>query len=244
SVRVVNDPDEAREADRVGPKIVAGVATAGAGVFLGPGGALVLGAAGPLFESLAERAWEELRPDARRRAGQVLSTAAEVTGYDDEQLGEAIGTSERTRLLTGLAMHAAQRTTWPPKVRALGRVLAAGLIASDEADVDVQQQALAAMTDLDRLHVILLDLLMRDEPDWTPGGAVATLHRVPSYVNTHLGGDSPDDPKVWSIGRRMWTRRQICLVRPKLRPVLTTLLGTLQRHGLTAQNDTAPAVLK
>jgi hypothetical protein len=242
----VSDPgeDEGREPDRVGPKIVAGLAVAAAGIGLGPEAALALGAASPLFESLAERAWEELRPDARQRAARILSTAAEEAGCDDEQFGELIGASETSRLQTGLAMDAAQRTAWPPKVRALGRVLAAGLIASDEAEVDIQQQALVAMADLERLHVILLELLVKYEPDWTHEGIAATLHRVPSYQNLYLGGDRPDNPKMWSIGGRKWTARQICAARPQLRPVLTTLLGTLQRHGLAAENDSAPGVLK
>jgi hypothetical protein len=113
----VPDPsdDENREPDRVGPKIVAGLAAAGAGIRLGPEAALALGAASPLFESLAERAWEELRPEARQRAERVLSTAAEEIGCDDEQLGELISTSDASRLQTGLAMDAAQRTVWPPK---------------------------------------------------------------------------------------------------------------------------------
>ncbi len=223
---------------------MAGLAAAGAGIRLGPEAALALGAASPLFESLAERAWEELRPDARQRAAQVLSTAAQETGCDDEQLSELIGASEASRLQTGLAMAAAERTAWPPKVRALGRVLAAGLLASDEAEVDVQQQALVAMVDLERLHVILLELLVKYEPDWTQDGIVAILHRAPSYQNLYLGGDRPDNPKMWSIGCRKWTARQVCVVRPQLCPVLTTVLGTLQRHGLAAQNDTAPEVLK
>jgi hypothetical protein len=241
----VPDPDnEDREPGRAGPKIVAGLAVAGAAIRLGPDAALALGAAGPLFESMAERAWEELRPDARRRAAQVLSTAAEEARCDDEQLGKLIGASETSRLQTGLAMAAAERTAWPPKVRALGRVLAAGLIASDEAEVDVQQQALAAMTDLDRLDVILLELLVLYEADRKHDGIRAVKHRVPSYQNIYLGGDRPDNPKTWGIGRRKWTAPQISAARPQLAPVLTTLLGTLQRHGLAAQNDTAPEVLK
>lgn len=235
--------DVDREPDRVGPKIVAGLAVAGAGIRLGPEAALALGAAAPLFESLAERAWEELRPDARQRAAQVLSTAAEEIGCDDEQFGELIGSSETSRLQTGLAMDAAQRTAWPPKVYALGRVLAAGLIATDEAEVDVQDHALAAMADLERLHVILLELLVKYEPDWTGERIVAVPHGVPSYQAVTLG-DRPDDPKVWSIGRRKWTEHQIVAARPQLRPVLTSLLGTLQRHGLAAENDSAPEVLE
>jgi len=148
-------------------------------------------------------------------------------GYDGEQFGELIGSSETSRLQTGLAMDAAQRTTWPPKVYALGRVLAAGLIATDEAEVDIRQQALVATADLERLHVILLELLVKYEPDWMHDRTVATPHRMPSYVDAFLGSERPDNPKVWSIGRRKWTARQIVAARPQLRPVLTTLLGTL-----------------
>jgi hypothetical protein len=237
----VPDPgeDENREPDQVGPKIVAGVAVAAAGIRLGPEAALALAAASPLFESLAERTWEELRPDARQRAAQVLITAAEEIGCDDEQLGKLIGSSETSRLQTGLAMDAAQRTAWPPKVYALGRVLAAGLIATDVNEVNVQDQALAAMEDLERLHVILLELLVKYEPDLTPDGIMATPHRMTSYQDAFLSGGRPDDPKVWSIGRRKWPDFRIVEVRPQLRPVLTSLLGTLQRHGLAAENDGA-----
>ena len=234
----------------MGPKIAAGLALAGAGVALGPAGALALGAAGFLFESLAERTWEELRPRARQRAAQVLSTAAEEIGADDERLGELIGSSETSALQAGLAMDAAQRTAWPPKVYALGRALAAGLIATDETEVDVQQQALAAMTDMERLHIVLLELLVKYEPDseFDPDRQrrrlVATPHRVPSYQGTFIGGDGPDNPKVWSVGRRIWSLSEIAAVRPQLRPVLGSLLGTLQRHGLASEDDGARGELK
>ena len=184
--------------------------------------------------------WGELRSDARRRAARVLSAAAEEIGCDDEQLDELIDSSETSRLQAGLAMDAAQRTAWPPKVYALGKALAAGLIATDMDEVNVQDQALAAMADLERLHVILLELLAKYEPDLTPDGIVATPHRMPSYQDAFLRGGSPDDPKIWSIGRRKWPDFRIVAVRPQLRPVLTSLLGTLQRHGLAAENDSAP----
>ena len=217
---------------------------AGVSIRLGAGAALALGAAGPLFESLAERAWEELRPDARQRATRVLSTAAEEIGCDDEQLGELICSSETSRLQTGLAMDAAQRTAWPPKVYALGRVLAAGLIATDEDKVNVQDQALVAMADLERLHLILLELLVKYEPEWKYDHIEATLHRLPSYQDVFLAGGRPGDPKVWSIGRRKWPDHRIVAVRSQLRPVLTSLLGTLQRHGLAAENDQTSGALE
>jgi hypothetical protein len=234
------DEDENHEPDYVGPKIVAGLVVAGAGVRLGPEAALAFGAAGPLFESLAERTWQELRPDSRQRGARVLSTAAEEIGCDDEQLGELISSSDASRLQTGLAMDAAQRTVWPPKVYALGKALAAGLIATDDDEVSVQDQALAAMADLERLHVILLELLVKYEPELVRDRIVATPHRLPSYHDVFLAGGRPDDPKVWSIGRRKWPNFRIVAVRPQLRPVLTSLLGTLQRYGLAVENDSVP----
>ena len=215
---------------------------ASVGIRLGPEAALALGAASPLFGSLAERAWAELRPEAQQRAARVLSTAAEEIGCDDEQLGKLIGSSETSRLQTGLAMDAAQRTAWPPKVRALGRVLAGGLLATDADRVNVQDQALVAMADLERLHLILLELLVKYEPKYLVEGAAAEPHLLPSYQDSFLGGAGPDNPKVWAIGRRKWTACQIVAARPQLRP--TTLLGTLQRHGLATENDSAPEVLE
>jgi hypothetical protein len=198
---------------------------AAAGVRLGPEAAIALGAAGRLFESLAERAWEELRPDARQRAAQMLSAAAEAARCDDKQLGKLIGASETTRLQTALAMSAAERTAWPPKVRALGKVLAAGLIAANDA-VDLPMYALDAMVELDRLHVSLLDLLVRYEPEWASGvGYRAQPHR-----------DLPDHHE-WVVGQRIWTAPVIAAIRPQLQPVLTSVTGSLVRHGLAEQTD-------
>ena len=231
SVRVVNDPDEEREPDRVGPKVAAGLTVAGAGVLLGPGAALLLGVASPLFESLAERAWDELRPDARRRAAQMLSVAAETAGCDAEQLGEMIGASEANRLQAGLAMDAAQRTAWPPQVQALGKVLAAGLISADDA-VNVPQFALNAMVELERLHVTLLELLVRYEPAWTADGYTARPHREMPEL------------REWIAEKRIWLAPAIVAVRPQLQPVLTGVAGTLVRHGLAEQTDRTPEALE
>ena len=236
------DDDEDGEPDRVGPKIIAGLATAAAAVRLGPAAALAFGAASPLFESLAERTWQEFRPDARQRAARVLDIAAEETGCDAEKLDLLIGKSPASRLQATLAMDAAQRTAWPPKVYALGKILAEGLTAADEDQVDLQQQALAAMADLERLHIVLLELLVRYEPD-VPRGNMAALHTVPSYVSMHAGS-RPGDPKVWSIGWRKWTARQVCIARPQLSSVLPLLFGTLRRHGLATENDDSAKALE
>jgi hypothetical protein len=90
----------------------------------------------------------------------------------------------------------------------------------------------------------LLELLVKCEPVVKHDGLKADPHRTDSYVNTYGGGDRPDNPKVWSVGRRKWTTRQISAVRPDLQPVLGSLLGELRESGLAQDNDTAPAAIK
>ncbi len=62
----------------------------------------------------------------------MLAATVEATGQDPEGLAELIGKSEHTRLLTATAMVGAASTAWPPKVYALGRALADGLIADGD----------------------------------------------------------------------------------------------------------------
>lgn len=223
----MDDPDE-RQRDESGStlaKVIAATAAAAAGTRLGPEGGILLGAASPLFESLGDRVLDELRPRARRRRSEMLESCAETVGCDAEQLGKMIGSSENNILQTGLAMIAAERTTWPPQVRALGKALAAGLIATDEEEIDIKQRALAAMMDMDRQHVALLDVLVRYGPGVT-SNAIAAIPQDGDFAV-----------------RRSWTDRQICETLPHLRPALAMLTATLQRHGLVVSQDTAPEAL-
>jgi hypothetical protein len=77
----------------------------------------------------------------------VLGTAAEIMGCDHEQLGKKIRASDAAMLQAGIAMAAADRTTRPAQIRALGKALAPGLLATDEEEADVRQRALTAMAD-------------------------------------------------------------------------------------------------
>jgi hypothetical protein len=53
---------------------------------------------------------------------------------------------------------------------------------------------------------------------------------------THAGDE-------WRADQRIWSARLIGDARPALLPVLTSLTGTLQRHGLVVQHDDTPGVL-
>jgi hypothetical protein len=182
----------------------------------------------------ARQVWDEVTPDAQRRQGEMLGAAADAAGQDLEGLAGMIGQSERTRLMAGIAMTGAARSAWPPKVYGLGRALADGLIAADEAQINLADLVLPAMTDMDRPHVSLLELLVRWIPDQVVG--------QPLGLRAHE--ELPYAPgEAWHVGQRAWTASQIGDVRPALRPAVTSLIGTLLRHGLAAQNDNIPGVL-
>jgi hypothetical protein len=219
--------------DPVLPKIIAGGAAAYMGTRLDPGAAVLLGMGGYQFESLAQHVWAELTPQARQRTARMLAAAALRLGYSDEQLRERIDQSEENVLMTGLAMSAAERTTWPDKVVVLGRLLADGLIADGDA-VLLPQYALNAMVDLERLDVSLLDLLIRHVPTIDP----TTGQRWHAELLQPPQGDSgwlfatPHDAM-----RRQWREDMIASARPELAPVLPGVTGALTRHGLALQVD-------
>ena len=160
-------------------RAIVDAAVVSAGLRLGADtGALVSTFAIPFAEEIVKRARDEFRTDAEQRVTQMLGSTAEELRYDDpDQLGDVIDKSERTRLLAIPAVDGAIKTAWPPRVVAIGRALAAGLIATDDAMIDVQQMALGAMADMDAMHVSLLELLVC----WEPIGFVASAEKIRRY---------------------------------------------------------------
>jgi hypothetical protein len=223
---------------------------AAAGTFASLGGYRLGGAAGaaigagavPYLTALLQRAGSECINDRIRRVETMAEEAGKGTTLPPDQLADLAGRSERTRHLSEAAIQAAADSFWPPTVRAIGRVYAAGLLASDEADVDLRQRALAAMTDLNRLDVILLDLLVRYEPPMVyDADTPAVPHILESCQPRFLDGG---EPRKWVVGQRTWTAAQIAFARPQLQPDLVGAIATLVRHGLAAPNDNAPKALK
>lgn len=239
---MIADHDDRAEQPGKLPTALAAGASALAGVRLGPGGAVVGAFAGPYLGSLLRRSFAEFGEDAKEHIRLMMSSARDAAHYTDEELQEQLLRSERTRILNITAVNAAAGTAWPPKVVALGRVLAGGIKAEDEALIDLHNLALAAMADMERPHVVLLDLLARYEPKavWQVGWK-AVPHRIPSLVPTYISGGGP---LIWSVGRRIWTTKQISGAQPQLGPALIALLGTLERHGLARLRDSGPAIAK
>ncbi|SRR6266566_1365624 len=235
----VSGDDEIEEPPSRLVRAAADAATVLAGARLGGvGGAVIAAAASPYTEELLTRALAEFRPDVQRRVTQMLGSAAEASEREPDELAELISGSERTRLLTAAAMTAAAGTAWPPKVHALGRALADGLIATDDTEINVADLVVPAMADMERPHVSLLELLVR----WIPEETAGTSLSLRPHQDPRLGFPVADWVD-WHVGQRIWTFGGMEEARQTLRPVLTSLIGTLQRHGLADQHDHTPQVL-
>lgn len=220
----MTEPEEAeKRRDRCQRAMAVGAGATIGAIIVGPAGAIVGAALGPVLEPWAARVWEELSADGRRRAGETLAAACEALDCEPEELGMRIMASERTRLQAGIAISAATRTVWPAKVRVLGRALAYGLLAEDDATIDTEMLILAAMAEIEAPDLALLELLACRVPPQVVGEAEIAEPRL----NAHGKSISLDG----------WTAAEAGRYRPHLKPVLPTLLGALQRHGLIMQDD-------
>jgi hypothetical protein len=239
-------PEDTEETPSRFVRAVADAAVVLAGARLGgAGGAALAAAATPYAEELLRKALSEFRSDAQKRLAEMLESAAEASECNAEELADRISDSERTRLLAATTMTSAVTTAWPPKVHALGRALADGLIASDEAEANVADLAIPAMTDIERPHLSLLELLVRWVPYPSEGQLQQPIEHQKFPIHKTRSGFSAGDftTNGRTIGQRKWTTYQIEKARPTLQPVLTSLIGTLQRHGLIQQFDDTPGIL-
>lgn len=225
------EDDERRERNE---RTVAAAAGAALGsVIAGPAGAVVGAALGPMLEPLIRGVWAELSESARQREIDVLVSAIHA-GIPVDEMDERINASERTQLLTGLALNAATRTAWQDKVRTLGRSLASGLLVEDDAKIDTEQMIIAAITDIEGPQLSLLEFLVCREPGRVAGrpSIIGPLD-IPRYSYGLVSGAG------WHLRNRAWSAEEIDSARPRLAPIAPSLLGTLQRHGLAVQNENA-----
>lgn len=221
------DDDQRRERSQ---RAAAAAAVLG-GVLAGPLGVAVGAGLGPILEPLVSGVWAELSAGARQRQTDVLFWAIQ-NGVPVEEMEERISASEKTKLLTGVALSAASRTAWEDKLRTLGSSLASGLLAKDDATIDAEQMIIAAINDIEGPQLAMLELIVA----WRPGRNTAEpLISGPLNLPEDSHWRPYDD--LWDIAWRAWSREQIAHARPNLAPLAPSLLGTLQRHGLVVQNQ-------
>ncbi len=225
------DDDERRDRNQRAAAAAAGALLGGA--IAGPIGIAVGAGLGPMLEPLVRGVWAELSERARQRQTDVLFSAIHA-GIPVDELEERINANERTQLLTGFALSAATRTAWEDKVRTLGRSLASGLLADDNAKIDTEQMIIAAITDIEGPQLALLEVLVH----WRPGRHTAEP-LISGPLDIPAESHSRTSDTSWDVIWREWPMQLITHARPNLPPIAPSLLGTLQRHGLIVQNDNA-----
>lgn len=117
-------------------------------------------------------------------------------------------------------------------MRTLGRSLASGLLAEDNAEIDTEQMIIAAITDIEGPQLAMLELLVA----WRPGRNV-TEPLISGPLDLPDESHSQNADGSWNVLWRDWPCELIAHARPNLAPLTPSLLGTLQRHGLVVQND-------
>lgn len=224
-----------------GAKDVATKASAAAigsliGTAVGPIGAFVGAAVGPLLEPIMARVWDELVPDSRMAAQQVLVQGSTHGGVTPDAFAEQIRKDESRRLLGGIAFSAGSRTRNAEKIRALGRALADGVLADDDAKIDQMRLILGALDDIEAPHIVVLNYLVNYAPGTDPWSGKAT---APSRID----GDEREAVRQGRQPRHSWRVSQLDAARPGFSGSVISLLGTLQRHGLAVAEQNIKKVL-
>lgn len=101
------------------------------------------------------------RHDREQRRLEALAEGLADRGVSPEEVLVA-ATSDPTRAaLIDAAFAAAQRSTWPIKARVLGRALADGHLASDDAQLDEASVRLTTVAQLEAVDVRVLEVLQK-----------------------------------------------------------------------------------
>jgi hypothetical protein len=151
-------------------------------------------------------AWVQFRKDMYERglsrAATVLDTAADESGLTPPELLERVRTDERRGDLMEVTLTTAMRTTSIEKLRALGRVLAVGITADSDTQVDASFVLGRILAEMDPPHIRALALIAEQgafNPGQVSGGtdslglwlqnAFPGLGSVASQVSAFLVGN-------------------------------------------------------
>lgn len=145
------------------------VAAAAGGAALGAGVELLIGDAGAVVAATAaaqvlQHGLERLAGLRRRQAEAMLEFTAEVAGWSLDELLERITTDHHRLQLFGAAVRAVTETALEAKIQVVGRALATGALAGDDAVVDQQRFLVDLLADLEAPHVRVLAQLSQPHP--------------------------------------------------------------------------------
>jgi hypothetical protein len=122
----------------------------------------------------------------RAALAYTLQTAADAADTDPEQLVELlVADRAKLRLLTH-SLETAQETAWERKLRTLGRALASGALADDDALVEEETHWTLILRRIEAPHLRIIEFLCREDPEY-PGkgylnaGKRTDLQRVSGF---------------------------------------------------------------
>lgn len=196
-----------------------GAAAAGAllgAVLAGAPGAVVGGVSSAALEHTFRWAGERWRWRSEQNGVQVLADACAESGLTPAEIESRIEGDPKRLQLTAMALSAGMMTTDDDKLHALARSLAAGV--GDDAHVDPEMLAIAALTDMEAPHIKVL---------------------------RHLAAEARRDPLSERVWHRSWSAIALRRELPEVAVVLAPVLATLQRHALIEElSDLADALDK
>jgi hypothetical protein len=202
----------ALENDQKALEVVAAVGSAVLGVAAGlvtdSAGGLVIGAAvnQPLRSGL-----ERVAGLRGRQAALMYEVACQAANESHDQLLARVIADPHRQQLLWTAVRASADTALEAKLRAVGRRLAAGLMAPDDDGVGVQRVIIETLGDLELPHWQTLDQMTR---------------RYEGY-----GQPRDDTGRSFSYG---WTMKALQDHLPSLTPILGAVIPVLLSRGLIA----------
>lgn len=132
--------------------------------------------------------WRQETHERRQRRAERLGTSA-AEGIGAEQLFEQIAGDERLTDMFNAAVEASIATSSHAKIRLLGRALAAGATAADEAKVDEAEQLLRIALELDPVDLRAMRALERwrvNNPAYTVAYALAITSAIAGPIVARL----------------------------------------------------------
>jgi hypothetical protein len=153
--------EDESDALRVGAAVAGAAAGVAADLLVdGAGGVVVGAAAGQALNQVIERA----AGVRRRQAEAMLQVAAETTRQTFDELLERITADPHRLQLAAAAVKAAYDTALQAKISALGRALATGAMATDDAVIDEQRVLVDILAGLEAPHVRVLAQTSEEHP--------------------------------------------------------------------------------
>lgn len=153
------------DSDLEGVSLVAKAIAGGGAVVVGlsgdPGTAIALGASAPVIDQAINKGFEWVRG---RRAG-ALNEAAAVTGGPVEDIVARLLAGPSGQVLLNTAMEAVTSSAWDAHVKTMGRALANGALAEDDALVDEETYWARIMRQLEAPHLRIINHLVSEDPD-------------------------------------------------------------------------------